>query len=138
MVEVYDSVIRVLVVDDHEMMRHVIGKVLALDDEIEVSGMAADLEEAITLIKRYPPDLVVLDYALPGGSGIEIMKEMVAEKVERPVLFLSVHRYPHLIKRAREAGARGYLLKQAMTTQLLPAIHSVAEGNTFFRAGSRP
>ncbi|MDX1665180.1 MAG: response regulator transcription factor [Candidatus Promineifilaceae bacterium] len=137
MVEVYDSLIRVLVVDDHDMMRHLIGKVLALDNTIRVSGMAADAHEAMNLIRMHLPDLIILDYALPGANGIKLIEQMQAEKVETPVVFLSVHRHTQLVERAKEAGAKGYLLKEAMTSQLIPAVHSVVEGKTFFGSMER-
>ncbi|MDT8306318.1 MAG: response regulator transcription factor [Anaerolineae bacterium] len=132
-VGVFESPIRVLIVDDHPLMRKMMGEVLALDDEIEVVGSAEDGEEALKVLDEVRPDVVVLDFAMPGANGIDVMEE-IHERSPQPVLMVSIHAQPYLVERARRAGALGYLSKISVAQSLAPAIHAVSEGRSYFEA----
>lgn len=132
-VGVFDSPIRVLIVDDHPLMRKMMGEVLAVDDEIEVVASAKDGEEALALVDEVKPDVIVLDFAMPGANGIDVMEE-IHERSPQPVLIVSIHAQPYLVERARRAGALGYLPKISVAYSLAPAVHAVSEGRSYFEA----
>jgi DNA-binding NarL/FixJ family response regulator len=135
-VGVYDSTIKVLIVDDHALMRQMMSDVLALDDEIEVIARAKDGAEALALLERITPDVIVLDFAMPGANGIDVMAE-IRERWEQPVLMVSIHAQPYLVQKARRMGAQGYLPKLSLAHSLAPAVHAVSEGNSYFGEENR-
>lgn len=128
---VYDTRIRVLIVDDHELMRQMLSDVLAMDKDITVVARAADGTEALRLVEEVQPDVMVLDFAMPGANGIDVMQTL-REQWGLPVLMVSVHAQPSLVQWARRAGAQGYLPKMAVTRSLAPAIRAVCEGRSYF------
>lgn len=128
---VYDSKIRVLIVDDHALMRQMLSDVLALDEDIEVVGQAADGQGALRLVERKRPDVVILDFAMPGANGIDVMQSL-REQGSVPVLMVSVHVQPSLVQWARHSGAQGYLPKLAVARSLAPAVRAVSEGQPYF------
>jgi DNA-binding NarL/FixJ family response regulator len=130
-VGVYDTKIKVLIVDDHELMRQMMSDVLALDDRIEVIARAKDGEEALALLEELSPDVIVLDFAMPGANGIDIAEE-IRERWDQPVLMVSIHAQPYLVQKARRAGAQGYLPKLSLVRTLAPAIHAISEGDVYF------
>lgn len=132
-VGVFESPIRVLIVDDHPLMRKLMREVLALDQEIEVVASAKDGEEALALVEEAKPDVIVLDFAMPGANGIDVMEE-IHERTPQPVLIVSIHAQPYLVERARRAGALGYLPKISVAHSLAPAVHAVSEGRAYFEA----
>jgi CheY-like chemotaxis protein len=129
---IYDSRIRVLIVDDHPLMRKMMREVLELDEAIDVVASAKDGDEALAMLDAIRPDVIVLDFAMPGANGIDVMAE-IREHSDYPVLIVSIHAQPYLVERARRAGAHGYLPKIAATHSLAPAIHAVSEGRPYFR-----
>ena len=131
-VAVYNTAITVVIVDDHELMRKVIRDILARDEEIKVRGAAASSEEALPLIADERPDVVIVDLAMPGVNGIELTKEIRSHDIKKPVLLLSVHSWRHLVREANQAGAQGYLNKQSMTRELIPAVHALSEGQQYY------
>jgi DNA-binding NarL/FixJ family response regulator len=135
-VGVYDSTIKVLIVDDHALMRQMMGDVLTLDDEIEVIARAKDGAEALALLERITPDVIVLDFAMPGANGIDVIAE-IRERWDQPVLMVSIHAQPYLVQKARRAGAQGYLPKLSLAHSLAPAIHAVCEGRSYFGEDNR-
>lgn len=132
-VGVFDSPVRVLIVDDHPLMRKMLREVLALDDQIEVVGSASNGDEALAALEDVQPDVIVLDYALPGANGIDVMEE-IHERYGRSVLITSIYAQPYLIERARRAGALGYLPKISVAHSLARAVHTVSEGRSYFQA----
>ncbi len=128
---IYDSRIRVLIVDDHALMRQMLSDVLALDDDIEVVARAADGPQALRIVEEVQPDVIVLDFAMPGINGIDVIQAL-RKRWSRPVLMVSVHVQPSLVQWARRAGAQGYLPKLAVARALAPAIRAVCEGRPYF------
>jgi two-component system response regulator DesR len=128
---VYDRRIRVMIVDDHALMRQMLGDVLALDDDMTVVARAASGLEALRLVAEVQPDVIVLDFAMPEVNGIDVM-QMLREQWGMPVLMVSVHVQPSLVQRARQAGAQGYLPKLAVARSLAPAVRAVCEGRPYF------
>ena len=122
--------IRVIVVDDHPVVRSGIAGLIALDDGIEVVGQASDGAEAVDLARRLGPDVVLMDLRMPGMSGIEATEHIAAELPEVRVLVLTTYETDGDILGAIEGGASGYLLKAAPQEEIVAGIRSVAGGHT--------
>ncbi len=122
--------IRVLVVDDHPIVRSGIVGLIALDAAIEVIGEASDGAEAVELAKRLHPDVVLMDLRMPGVSGTEATARIAEEVQGVRVLVLTTYETDDDILGAIEAGASGYLLKAAPQEEIVAGIRSVAEGHT--------
>lgn len=125
------SKIRVLIADDHAIVREGIRMILALQDDIEVVGEAADGSEAIDKIGHLSPDIVLMDIAMPGLGGLEATLEIVKMKPQTKVLVLTQYDDIEYIYRFLKAGAAGYVLKKAVGTELVSAIRAVAQGKAF-------
>jgi len=122
--------ITVLLVDDHSLVRKGFRRMLEDDPAITVVGEANDGNDAVKLALQLKPRVTVMDCALPGISGIEASRQIRAKWAEAAILMLSMHSEDTLIRQALEAGARGYILKNAMDLDLLNAVKGVAEGKT--------
>ena len=120
--------IRVLVVDDHALVRRGFRRLLEDDAELEVVGEATDGYEALELVLREKPDVVVLDYALPGQNGALTARKILAAMPKTRILMLSMHAETSYVERSREAGAMGYLLKNALDLELVEAVKQVMLG----------
>jgi len=119
----------VLLVDDHALVRKGFRRMLEDDAAIAVVGEASEGEEAVRLALELRPKVVVMDCALPGISGIDATRRIRAKMPDAIVLMLSMHSEDTLIRQALEAGARGYILKNALELDLVSAIKRVAEGH---------
>jgi DNA-binding NarL/FixJ family response regulator len=122
--------ITVLLVDDHSLVRRGFRRMLEDDPTITVVGEASDGNDAVKLALQLKPRVTVMDCALPGISGIEASRQIRAKWADAAILMLSMHSEDTLIRQALEAGARGYILKNAMDLDLLNAVKGVAEGKT--------
>jgi DNA-binding NarL/FixJ family response regulator len=122
--------ITVLLVDDHALVRKGFRRMLEDDPIIAVVGEASDGNDAVKLAIELKPKVTVMDCALPGISGIEATRQIRAKLPEARILMLSMHSEDTLIRQALEAGARGYILKNAMDLDLINAVKGVAEGKT--------
>jgi DNA-binding NarL/FixJ family response regulator len=122
--------ITVLLVDDHALVRKGFRRMLEDDPAIGVVGEASDGNDAVKLAIQLKPMVTVMDCALPGISGIEAARQIRAKHPDARILMLSMHSEDTLIRQALEAGARGYILKNAMDLDLIKAVKSVAEGKT--------
>jgi DNA-binding NarL/FixJ family response regulator len=122
--------ITVLLVDDHALVRKGFRRMLEDDVTIAVVGEASDGNDAVKLATTLKPDVTVMDCALPGINGIEATRQIRAKHPEARILMLSMHSEDTLIRQALEAGARGYILKNAMDLDLIKAVKGVAEGRT--------
>jgi DNA-binding NarL/FixJ family response regulator len=122
--------ITVLLVDDHALVRKGFRRMLEDDPAIAVVGEASDGNDAVRLALELKPRVIVMDCALPGISGIEASRQIRAKWPAASILMLSMHSEDTLIRQALEAGARGYILKNAMDLDLLNAVRGVAEGKT--------
>jgi two-component system response regulator NreC len=125
------SQIRVLVCDDHALVRSGLRRLLEQEPDVLVVGEAADGEEAIAHTRRDRPDVLLLDIVLPGRSGIDVLPELVLTSPETRILVLSMQDDPAYVRRAFSAGADGYLLKEAADSELVQAIHEVAAGRRY-------
>jgi len=118
----------VLLVDDHALVRRGFRRILEDDPEIQVVGEASDGEEAVKLAGKTQPQVIVMDCALPGISGLEATRRILGARPEAAILMLSMHSEDTLVRQALDAGARGYILKNAMDLDLVNAIKRVAKG----------
>jgi DNA-binding NarL/FixJ family response regulator len=124
--------ITVLLVDDHSLVRRGFRRMLEDEADIEVIGEAGDGEESVKLAKKLRPQVVVMDCALPGMNGLEATRQIIDQSPETSVLMLSMHSESTWVRQAIEAGAKGYVLKNAMDLELGPAIRKIAAGETIF------
>ncbi len=128
-----DNSIRILLADDHALVREGIRRVLEEEPGLEVVAEAADGEEAVTLAREHRPDVAVLDITMPGASGFEVTARLKSEAPDTRVLILSMHDDAEYVMKAVRAGALGYLLKdEAGPAQLREAVRTVHAGNSFF------
>jgi DNA-binding NarL/FixJ family response regulator len=122
--------ITVLLVDDHGLVRRGFRRMLEDESDMQVVGEAGNGEEAIKLAKELHPQVVVMDCALPGMNGLDATREILEELPDTAVLMLSMHTESTWVRQALEAGARGYVLKNALDLELGAAIRKVAAGET--------
>jgi len=125
------AAIKVLIADDHAIVREGLRQICAGSKDIVVAGNAANGLEAIKLAREGNGDVMLLDIVLPDRSGIDILKQIRKEHPALPVLILSVHREDQYAIRALKAGAAGFLNKQATPTELLAAIRQAASGRKY-------
>lgn len=123
---------RVLIADDHPLVRQGLRAVLAATDDLEVVGEAADGLEAVTLALEETPDVVLLDLQMPGLHGIEAMRQILARRPATAVLVLTMFEEDDTVFAAVGAGAAGYLLKGADGVDIVSAVRSVAAGHAVF------
>jgi DNA-binding NarL/FixJ family response regulator len=122
--------IRVLVADDHPVVRHGLCTMLEIEDDIEVVGRAADGEEAVQQARQLHPDIVLLDVQMPNVDGITALRRIRADDPTAKVIVLTTYRNEDYIFPSLRAGARGYLLKDASREELANAIRKVAAGES--------
>ena len=122
---------RVLIVDDHPVLRKGLGRLIDSKNEFTVCGEAGDATEAIQLIRTLTPDLVIVDIGLPGINGIDLTKTIRKEFPKLAVLVLSVHEEQLYALRALRAGAMGYIVKQDAIENITAALHEVSEGRRY-------
>jgi len=120
--------LRVLLVDDHALVRHGFRRILEDDPEIEIVGEASNGEEAVRLAGKEKPAVIVMDCAMPGMNGLEATRKILEARPDAAILMLSMHSEDTLVRQALDAGARGYILKNAMDLDLANAIKRVAKG----------
>jgi len=125
------SNIRVLIADDHALVREGIRKVLGFADDITVIGEAATAAEVLTRIQAGDVDLLLLDLLMPGCNDIDLIERVVAAHPKLPILVLTMHADPHIARRALQAGALGYLTKDTSPELLIDAAHHVAAGRDY-------
>jgi len=126
--------IRVLLVDDHTIVRQGLRCILATDEEIEVIGEAGDGRTAVDLAESLRPDVVVMDLTLPELNGIEATRRIFKQDKDAKVLILTMHTDRMFVRQSLKAGARGYLVKDAEDTDLVRAVKVVGRGGSFFNA----
>lgn len=124
--------IKVLIADDHEILRYGISTFLSSADSIEIVGEASSGEECIELFKKKKPDVCVLDISMPDKDGIETTKAIREIDPNVKVLILSMHIDKLLLDKVLEAGINGYLLKDTEKTEILHGIESIAKGQQVF------
>lgn len=122
--------ITVLLVDDHALVRRGFRRMLEDDPDISVVGEASDGREAVRLALELKPKVIVMDCAMPELNGIDATRQILEKLPNAEILMLSMHSEETLVSQALEAGARGYVLKNAMDLDLVSAVKSVAAGMT--------
>lgn len=122
---------RVMLVDDHAILRQALRHVLELETDIAVVSEAANAEEALRLSLQFSPDVVVMDIGMPGTDGIETTRRLLANNPRIRVLALSTFLDRRIVERMLEAGASGYVVKSAGSDDLLRGIRETAQGNTY-------
>jgi DNA-binding NarL/FixJ family response regulator len=120
--------ISVLLVDDHGLVRRGFRRILEDEEDIKVVGEAGNGDEAIRLAEELNPDVILMDCALPGTSGLIATRKILEASPQRAILMLSMHSEETLVRQALEAGARGYVLKNAVDLELPAAIRKVMKG----------
>ncbi len=128
--------IRVVVAEDHTLIRDTLSSFLQDQDDIEVVGKAKDGAAAVELAEQLQPDVVIMDISMPPVlSGLEATQWICARQPGVKVIALSMHRHKQYVEQMLKAGARGYLLKDCDFDELLTAIRTVAEGGIYISAG---
>lgn len=125
---------KVLIVDDHPIVRSGLSAELAKASDISVVGEAADGDAAIEMARECAPDLILLDIALPGKNGLEVLKQLQAEMPHIRVLILSAFSERQYAIRCLRNGARGYLTKKSASTELIEAIRRIMRGGKYVSA----
>ena len=120
--------ISVLLVDDHSLVRRGFRRMLEDEDDLQVAGEASNGADAVRLARELRPDVIVMDCALPAMSGLAAARLILEEFPEQAILMLSMHSEDTLVRQALDAGARGYILKNADDLGLGSAIRRVAAG----------
>lgn len=126
-----ERTIKILLADDHTIVRQGLKLILASQPDIEVVGEAANGREAVDLAAKMKPDIVLVDVAMPELNGIEATRRMVEANSRLKILVLSMHKEPVYVREILRAGARGYILKDAIDTELISAVRSVARGDGY-------
>lgn len=126
--------IRVVIADDHTIVREGLKQLLLTSGDFDVVGEARDGYEVVQLVRAAEFDVLLLDMSMPGKSGMELIKQVKAEKPKLRVLVLSMHQEHQYAVRAIKAGASGYLTKESASTQLVSAIRKVSTGGAFISA----
>jgi DNA-binding NarL/FixJ family response regulator len=122
--------ITVLLADDHSLVRRGFRRILEDDPGIAVVGEAQDGDEVIQLARRHKPQVIVMDCAMPGTNGVAATRQILQESPDVAILMLSMHAEDTLVRQAMAAGARGYILKNALDLDLAAAVRRVAQGET--------
>jgi DNA-binding NarL/FixJ family response regulator len=123
--------IRIVVADDHTIVREGLKQLLSATSDLSVVGEAKNGHEVLERVRALDFDVLLLDMSMPGKSGIDLIKQVRAEKPKLRVLVLSMHEEEQYAVRAIKAGASGYLTKESATVQLVSAIRKVASGGAF-------
>ncbi|MGI9044192.1 MAG: response regulator [Gemmatimonadaceae bacterium] len=126
--------VRVVVADDHAVVRAGIVHIFGTDEGFTVVGEAATADEALDLVVRHQPDVVVLDVSMPGGAGISIIPDIRLKAPETRILMLSMYDNPEYVAESERAGADGYVLKDLAATALRTAVSAVLKGERSFPA----
>ena len=124
--------LRILLADDHIVMRTGLRALLERQPNLEVVGESENGREAVELVASLRPDVVVMDVGMPVLNGIEATKTIVSKHPTTAVVILSMHADESYVMRALKAGARGYLLKDSAAIDLISAIHAVSQNKSFF------
>ena len=126
--------LKILVVDDHQILIDGIIELLTKHDEYSVIGMANEAKTALEFVKKYALDFVIADINLPGMKGTELIHEIKQYNPDIKTIALSMHEEKHIIKDALKAGADGYVLKRSTKDELLDAIKKITHGEVFVSA----
>ena len=130
--------IRVLLVDDHQLVRKGFRRILEDEADIKIVGEASNGAEAVSLADSHAPDVIVMDVSMPVMDGIQATREILKRRPGTAVLVLSMYVYENYVRNAFDAGAKGYLLKNAIDVDLTAAVREVAAGREFRSSAVMP
>ncbi len=122
--------IKILLVDDHALVRRGFRRLIEDEADLQVVGEAGDGEDAVRLAQELKPEVIVMDYALPGINGVLATRQILAAQPEIAVLILSMHSEQQYVENSLDAGARGYLMKNALDLELVETIRRLAAGES--------
>ncbi len=122
---------KILLVDDHEIMREGICALLRRHSDMEVVGQAADGRTALELMRQLHPDIVIMDIGMPNLNGIDATRQMIAENPHVKVMALSAHSDGAVVAKMIKAGATGYMLKESAFSELIDGLQAMLEGRTY-------
>ncbi|TCK86780.1 LuxR family two component transcriptional regulator [Natranaerovirga hydrolytica] len=128
-----ESKIKILIADDHSMIREGLKQLIELEDDIEVVAQANDGLEALDKLVEYNPDVVLLDINMPNLNGLDVLKEIKKRKIPANVLVLTIHNEVEYLYKAVEIGVQGYVLKDSESDVLISAIRSINKGETYIQ-----
>jgi two-component system response regulator NreC len=126
-----DSPVRVLIVDDHAVVRSGIRLLLANEADMDPVGEAGSAREAIFEARSLKPDVIVMDVVMPDGSGLDAIPTLLHEQPDAKILVLSMQDDPRYVREAFDAGAKGYVLKEAADVEVVAAVREVARGGRY-------
>jgi len=126
--------LKILIADDHAIVREGLKQILAATPDMVVAGEATSGNEALKMARQTPYDLVLLDISLPGKNGLEVLKQLRLESARMPILMLSMYPEEQYALRALKAGANGYLTKESAPDELITAIGKVSRGGNYVSA----
>lgn len=125
--------IKVLIADDHSMMRQGLKQILELEEDIAVIAQASNGDEATRMTREYNPDIVLMDINMPGTNGLQAIKELKLEQSPSKIIVLTIHEDREYLFKTLQMGAEGYVLKDAEPAVLVDAIRSVFNGQSFIQ-----
>lgn len=129
---------KIIITDDHSMIREGLKKLLELDGDIEVIGEASNGIECMELLKKFHPDVLLLDINMPNMNGLEVLENLKENKMNIKVIILTVHNEIEYLLRAVEIGINGYMLKDSDSAELKKAIFTVVEGENYIQPSLIP
>ena len=122
--------IRIVIVDDHVLFREGLASIIRSEPDIEIAGMAGNVKEAVETARRVRPDMILMDFTLPDGTGAEATRQILAEYSECKIVFLTMSEEDEDLFDAVRAGAKGYLLKNMQPGKLVVALRAVQNGES--------
>lgn len=125
--------IKILIADDHSMVREGLKQLIELEEDIEVVAQAGDGQDALNKIKEYSPDVVLLDINMPIMNGLEVLEKLKQQHINVNVLILTIHNEIEYLYRAVEIGVNGYVLKDSESDVLIKAIRSIFNGESYIQ-----
>lgn len=122
---------RIAIIDDHQLFREGMKRILEFEEEFEVVAEGADGSEALAIVEQHRPDIVIMDINMPNTNGVEATRQLVEMYPDTKIVVLSIHDDENYVMRALQMGATGYLLKDMDADTLIEAVKIVAEGGSY-------
>ncbi len=123
--------IRIVLADDHPVVRHGLRQMIEADPDLEVIAEAGDGKTALALIGLHKPDVVVLDIDMPEGNGFVVARALQRDRVAAEIIFLTMHKEAAIFQEAMDLGVKGYVLKDSAVTDIVASIKAVAQGQPY-------
>ncbi len=133
-----EKIIKVMIADDHNLMREGIKQLLEFDGSIKVIAEASNGIECLDKVKQFEPDVLLLDINMPEKNGLEVLEELKSEKTKTKILILTVHNEIEYLIKAIDIGVDGYILKDSESAELKKAIYTVINGENYIQASLIP